>query len=66
MENAKFFVHWGLQLGRTANYGKKGNQAVTYSKAEKRKCSQGSWKHALRLQKGRLANTFAGQTFLFG
>lgn len=28
--------------------------------------SQGIWKHALRLQKGRLANTFAGQTFLFG
>lgn len=65
MENAKFFVHWDCNW-RTVNYGKKGNQTVTYSKAERRKGSQASWKHALRLQEGRLANTFADQTFLFG
>lgn len=65
MENAELFVQWDCSW-RTVNYGKKGNQTVTYSEAERRKGSQGNWKHALGLQKGTLANTVAGQTFLFG
>lgn len=65
MEIAELFVYWDCSR-RTVNYGKKGNQMVTYSKAKRRKGSQGNWKHALRLQRGRLANTFAGQTCLFG
>lgn len=45
VKNAEFFILWDCNW-RT-NYGKKGNQMVTYSMVEKRKGSQRSWKRAL-------------------
>lgn len=50
-----------LIMGRKAT-----RRSHTLRRKVERVGSQGIWKHALRLQKGRLANTFAGQTFLFG
>ena len=62
MESAKFFIHWDCRW-RTVNYGKKGNQTVTYYKAERRMGREGRWKHALILQKRKTCKYFRSSDF---